>query len=200
MESKSIDEQTARAALVELNKLCELEYDLTLEGVLTHPGAQERLQRLTGVLLKRHFAKREDRGAGYNPTGANSSWVWHPDSLADPELQKLDEYQQLDDIRRENDDGTWKSLLDVEHEAGLFYVLGKWVYGKLNNDQRTFIEHYRESRSPETNLAINLVNLLPIAGVVAGVVSVPVLAVSIAFIAAEYGLDKLSQPDAIPES
>lgn len=115
------------------------------------------------------------------------------------ELQKLDEYRLLDEIRRERGDGTWEGLVEVEHEAGLFYVLGKWVYGKLNNDERSLIEHYCETRPPETNLAINMVNLLPIAGGVAGVVSVPVLAVSIAFIAAEYGLDKLSQPDAIPE-
>jgi hypothetical protein len=199
MESKDIDEQAAQAALEEISTLCMLEYGLTLEDVLTQPGAQQRLQRLTGVLLKRHFATRENRGADYNPTGANSSWVWRPEKLADPKLQKLDEYRLLDDIRREHGDGTWNSLVEVEHEAGLFYVFGRWVYGKLKHDERTLLDHYREPRSPEINLAINVVNLLPIAGVFAGIVSAPVIAVSLAFIATEYGLDKLSQPDAIPE-
>ena len=48
--------------------------------------------------------------------------------------------------------------------------------------------------------SLNLVDLVPVASVLAGAVGVPVLAVNLALIVIKFGYEKLTEPPQIPDS
>ena len=77
---KKITRKEIRDALAQLNELCAEEYgsDITLDRVLFEPDSHRgklRLQRLTGIVLKRPFA-RAGGPSEFSATGARRSWEW----------------------------------------------------------------------------------------------------------------------------
>lgn len=205
MTTEELTAEQVEAALAELGIRANEEYGCTLEEVLGGPKAEQRLQRLAGVVLKRRFADPQEPyespatlgSDSRNPTEAKHSWHWEASRFEDPELQQTGEYALLDEIRGE---WTWKQLQDgADGESGLFWILGTWIRGRLGGDKSTLWDRYHAPKSPEVELAISVVDLLPITGVLAGVVGLPVLAVNLALIVIKFGYEKLADPPEVPD-
>jgi len=96
--SKALTLESVRAAVAELEKTSRDEYECGLESLLldTSPDAALRVQRITGIVLKRPFAERKSP-TRYARTGARWSWPWaesSPDEFtksADKELAILNQ-------------------------------------------------------------------------------------------------------------
>ena len=146
------NEQVA-AALREINELAEAEYGLTLEQLLDGPMAEERLKRVAGVLLKMPFAKSCEPQS-YNPTDAKRSWDWDMSRFDEGQLRKTGEFDLLEKLLEAEGMKSWRDLIGITHEAGLFWVLGRWVKGKIQGDQKTFQDYYYEKKSPEVDFAL----------------------------------------------
>jgi hypothetical protein len=201
MSTENISSEQVKTALAELGELADKEYGLTLKQLLEGPKAEQRLQRLAGVLLKKPFAQSHEPDASYNPTDAKRSWHWGDISqFDDQQLQQTGEYNLLKQLRDAGGERSWKDLQGITHEAGLFYVLGRWIDGKLKGDERTFRDYYYDKKSPEVDFVLNVANLLPVASVLAGVVGVPVLAVNLALIVTKFGYEKVAESPAMPDA
>jgi hypothetical protein len=201
MVNTGLTKQDVEAALTQLNELAESEYGQSLEKLLEDPKGEQRLRRLAGVVLKRPFAEREERrSASDNPTDARYAWDWDEQRFNDASLQKTEEYDLLVKLRDAHG-GSWGALTHVaDDEVGLFYVLGKWIKGKVTNEGKTFRDYYYETKSPEVEAALSLVdqvfNLTPF---LAGFLGVPALTVSVALIAVKYGYEKVTDPPQTPD-
>ena len=132
--------------------------------------------------------------------GASRAWIWDEARLNDPARHEAPEYRLLAQVR--SDEGMEEGqLLDIAHEAGLMYVVGRWLHGKLTReDAESFLEVYHAERSKELDLAINAANLLPMAGYLAGLTGLPGVGVSLAMILVQYGFEKLTAPEPGPDA
>lgn len=193
-----------QAALDALNTLSRDEYGMTLEEVLLDPSpaAEQRLQRLGGITLKRPFAI-ESGPPAYSDTGARRSWPW---SAATPEAQKATApvaFALLDEFRKP---GPWQERTppagetqitwdqfkdDVEHERGLFKVLALYVNDKLRRERgKSFKEYLDTTESKRFEAGVDLATLVFDAAVtapVAAAVGIPTVAVGVALVAIQFG-------------
>ena len=194
--------QRAEAGLRELEALALAEYGVGLDQILASRDEVDRLRlvRLVGVQIKRPFAEPEARDGFSGNLGASQAWFWDPAKLNDPANQATAEFELLERVRTES--GMEKGdLIGVSQEAGLMYIVGQWLYGKLTEDEaKSFIEVYHQKRSKETGLAISLANMLPVVGFFAGLTGVPAVGVSLAMLLVQYGFEKLTQPAAGPDA
>lgn len=201
MTDHTLTLQEAEAALADLRALAMDEYGVELEQLFFSPDEESRMRlvRLSGIVVKRPFAVPEEREDYSGNLGASKAWYWDVDKLNDPAKEETPEYQLLEKVR--TDSGMDKdSLLGIAQEAGLMYVLGSWLYGKITKEEaRSFVDLYYEKKSRSTELAISAANLLPVAGLLAGVTGVPALGVSLAMLLVQYGFEKLTAPDTGPD-
>ena len=165
-------------------------------------GSGERATRSRpAAVLADPFAGPEDCPGYSGNLGAARAWIWDVDKLNDPARQETSEFQLLERVRTESgmDKG---DLLAVAQEAGLMYVFGQWLHGKLTDENaKTFVEVYHAEKSKELSLALNVADtILPVAGVLAGVTGLPALGVSLAIIVAKYGFEKLTEPEPGPDA
>ena len=208
----SVDQ--VRDALAELDELSRSEYGLDLRVLLRDKGAlsAKRLQRLTGIALKRPFAQRvEAKQPG--ETQARYAWPWtekDPDAGAAPEAFAL-----LDQIRRPgpwretspyppSDDPQapigWNQLKnDAENERGLFKIVALYAADKVKGRERkTLREYYRAEESHNLESALDLavvVTDFAITGPIAAAVGVHMVAVGLALIAVQFGYQFLTDPN-----
>ena len=198
MTEHTLSPQQVEAALKDIDQLAQKEYGLPLAQLLKSDDAGPRMQRLAGVILKKPFAEPKKPGP-YNPTGASRSWHWDAERLDNPALAGTPEHELLKQLRDAQGGHGWGYLLDVTHEAGLMYVVGKWLKARMDADPKSFRQCYYEPTSPEVDLVLNVANLLPYASALAGLVGAPVLAVNLALILAKFGYEKLTDPPPQPE-
>lgn len=202
MTGQTLSLQQAEAGLAELRALAKEEYGVELEELALRQDEESRMRlvRLAGIQVKRPFAEPEPRPDHSGNLGAARAWYWDFDKLNDPATEEAPEYRLLEKVRA--DEGMDKDdLVAIAHEAGLMYVVGRWLYEKMTEEQaRTFIEIYHARRSKETDLAINIANLLPVVSFFAGLTGVPALGVSLAMLLVQYGFEKLTDPEPGPDA
>lgn len=202
MTDQTLTLEEAEAALADIRLLAKDEYGVELEQLFFSQDEESRMRlvRLSGILVKRPFAVPEEREHHSGNLGASKAWYWDVDKLNDPAREQTPEYQLMEKVR--TDQGMEKDgLLNIAQEAGLMYVVGRWLYGKVTEDEaRSFVDLYYETKSKETELAISAANLLPVAGMLAGVTGIPALGVSLAMLLVQYGFEKLTAPDAGPDT
>jgi hypothetical protein len=201
-----------RAAIADLGALSESEYGMRLEQLLLdETSGPLRLQRLSGIVLKRKFARRR-ANAGYSMTGANWSWPWVEGSPEPHGASSSRELQLLNELRKagpwneskpqaqsRGDESSWEDFkADVEHERGLFKILALWVDDKWNGNETKTLRAYLEtpeSRRFETGLDLTtLVFDAAITGPLAALLGVPTLAVGVALVGIQYGYRRLTDP------
>ncbi|MHC4550795.1 MAG: hypothetical protein ACYTEZ_18705 [Planctomycetota bacterium] len=193
MPQEGLTQEQVEVSLAELDALCRCEYGCGLVDVLQGELAAVRLQRLTGVLLKKRFATMQRPDPHHNPTEAAHSWHWSIDLFDRPELQKTGEYDLLNQLRDAEGMPTWDHLASVTQERGLYKVLTLWLKDKLAGEQgKTFREYYYAKETPEFKSTLDIANtIVGGASAIASVVGVPTIAVNLALIACEYGYEKL---------
>jgi hypothetical protein len=204
--------QDIQASLSELNALSLKEYGLTLEAVLLDqsPIAAMRVQRLTGILLKRPFAI-ESGASAVNETGARRSWPWAQESpdvraaVAPAEFAVLKELRQPGPWQERTPPAgageiTWEQLKDdVETERGLFKVLALYLNDKLRRQSGKSFKDYLEAKeSKQFEAGLDLAQLVFDAGVmdpIAAAIGVPTVAVGVALVAIQYGYRIFTDPN-----
>ncbi len=204
--------QEIRASLSELNSLSLEEYGITLEALLQDPSPRSamRLQRLTGILLKRPFAIPSGAPA-YNETAARRSWPWASESpevhaaVAPAEFAVLNELRQPGPWHEQTPPAgekeiTWQQFKDdVEHERGLFKVLALYLNDKLRGREGKSFKEYleaKESRPFEAGLDLaDVVFSSAIIDPLAAAVGVPTIAVGVALVAIHYGYRIFTDPN-----
>ena len=204
-------------ALAFLNDLCSKEYPgVTLEDVLLDPNAnisELRLQRLTGIALKKPFAKPGERTQS-SVTRAERSWEWsttEPDEASFPKSKELEIINELrmpgswndrKPFASTKDDQTpteWKDFThDVDHERGLFKVLVLYIDDKLKGKQKRSLVDYTEAdESRRLEAGLDMATLVFDAAVTTPLVSLlgihPVV-VGTVLIGCRFGYRKLLDP------
>lgn len=202
------------AALQEFNELSLDEYGISLEQLLldgSQLGAQ-RMQRLTGIMLKQKFA-RPQAPTHFSATKARRSWPWSgsPVSAAS---RAPEEFAILEELRKPGpwnerkpnatqQDGepiTWEDFMfDAEHERGLFKFLALYISDRVRKRNGKSFHDYleaKESRNFETGLDLTmLVFDAAIMGPIAAVIGIPTLAVGVTLVGIRYGYRKLTDPN-----
>jgi hypothetical protein len=205
--TKDLNLGDIKAALSELNQISLDEYGLGLEDLLLDPSEDSalRVQRLTGIALKRPFARQAP--ASYSITDARRSWPWTEDPPEDHAKVAPNELAILNELRMPgpwnerkplagNADDlvpiTWEELKDdADHERGLFKILALYVDDKLNHrDGKSFREYLKTDESPRFEAGLDLATLVFDAAVtvpVATLLGVPTVAVGLALVGIQYG-------------
>jgi hypothetical protein len=201
------DHQKVRAALKDLSEICQGEYGISLESLLLDDSrdAALRLQRVTGIVLKRPFATRQPRTGGASMTGAQNAWPWRdedPDKLASsaPELALLENLRTTGPWSRGNSYAynqtpgekiPWQAFKsDVEHERGLFKVLALWVSDQVDEKDRSLKEYLDAKESKRFEAGLDLAVLLADAAIMTPLgafLGVPSVAIGIALVGIQYG-------------
>lgn len=211
-----LEMEQIRAALAELDDLCQAEYGLRLEQLLTDtaPNAAIRMQRLTGIVLKAKFAT-SGPSPSHSVTGARRSWPWNqvPPEVggagAPRELRLLDELRlpgpwnerkPLSGTPEDEVPISWQEFQDdAEHERGLFKILALYVVDKFRGREGKTLREYveaDESRRFETGLDLaTLVFDAAVTAPLASLLGLPTLAVGVSLVAVQYGYRKLTDPD-----
>jgi hypothetical protein len=202
------------AALREFDELSQHEYGIPLQQLLLDKSAlsAQRMQRLTGIVLKKKFATPTAVGP-YSATHARRSWPWagSPEKAASSAPQ---EFAILEELRKPGSwnerkpratptDGapiSWNEFMDdAEHERGLFKVLALYVSDKLQSRQGKSIRGYLESsESRKFEAGLDLAVLVfdaAVTGPVAAVLGLPTVAVGIALVGIQFGYRKLVDPN-----
>lgn len=209
--SKSIELEQIKAALAELDQISIDEYGLALEDLLLDPSPDSalRVQRLTGIVLKRPFA-RPAPPASYSRTGARRSWPWaggtpeEQAKVAPRELAILNHlrmpgpWNERKPLAGTADDLvpiTWSDLKDdADTERGLFKILALYVDDKLKGREgRTLREYLETDESRRFEAGLDLATLIFDATVtppLASLLGIPTLAVGVALVCIQYGYRK----------
>jgi hypothetical protein len=207
--SKHLELKEVKAALKELNQLSMREYDgRKLEDLLLDPSPDSalRVQRLTGIMLKRPFAKKGGRPA-YSMTGARRSWPWADETPEQRAKVAPKEFAILNELRKPgswherkptgnaNDPITWEDFKDdADNERGLFKILVLYVDDKLKDrDKKSFREYLEAKESPRFAAGLDLATLVFDAAVtvpVATLLGIPSIAVGVALVGIQYGYRK----------
>ena len=202
------------AALREFDELSRDEYGISLEELLLDQstlGAQ-RMQRLTGIVLKKKFATPVAAGS-YSATHARRAWPWagSPEKAASSAPR---EFAVLEELRKPGlwnerkpkatpKDGapiSWDDFMDdAEHERGLFKVLALDVSDKLRSRQRKSFRDYLESKeSRKFEAGLDLAMLVfdaAVTGPVLAVLGLPTVAVGVALVGIQFGYRKVTDPN-----
>jgi len=210
----SLTKAQVAAAVAELDALSKSEYGLPLEQLLLDdsPLAAQRMQRLTGIVLKQKFARRSGP-ARYGSTGAKHSWPW-AGSPASAAKSAPKEFEILGELRKpgpwnerkpkatpqDPESSTWDEFRDdVEHERGLFKVLALYVNDRINAREKKSIREYLESKETRKfEAGLDLATLVfdaAITGPVAALLGLPTLAVGVALVGMQYGYRKFTDPN-----
>ncbi len=208
----SLSRSQIRDALRVLDDLAQEEYGASLETLLLSGGelASLRLERLTGIALKRPFAIPRV-GANRSATNARRSWSWSDQSLDSCRRDSPDAFAVLEELRSP---GPWnRSIIargagsapvswdhfkrDVEHERGLFKVLALYVADRLSGtgskSLRAYIEA-SESRRFEAGLDLAvLVSDAALMSPIAALIGVPEVAVGLALIGIQFGYRRFTE-------
>jgi hypothetical protein len=214
-KGKPLGKTEIRAALSELNRLCRAEYEIELEELLIDksPLAALRMQRLTGIALKRKFARCR-RATEKGATGAHRAWPWKKRSPeeskagAERELKLLNKlrmpgpWNERKPLSGTSDDRvpiTWDEFKDdVEHERGLFKVVALYVADKVKGREgKTLREYLDAEESPRFEAGLDLTVLLSEIAVItpiASLLGVPTVAVGVTLVAMQYGYRRLTDP------
>lgn len=217
-----ITKEEINAALADLDELAKDEYGITLEEVLQDnvqldlgvPRAEIRLQRLTGIVLKRPFAKPEKRTEP-SETGAVRSWKWQdsePGGASSTHAKELDIINQLripgswnerKPLTGSSDDDkvslSWNQFTDdVDHERGLFKVLILYADDQLKGRPTRPLSEYTEAaESRKLEAGLDLATLIfdaAITAPLAGLLGVPTLVVGTVLVGARFGYRKIIDP------
>ena len=210
---KAVTLEAVRAALTELDKISKDEYECGLEALLldTSPDAELRVQRITGIVLKRPFARR-DFPAPYTRTGARWSWPWANEAPEELASSAEKEFEILDQLRmpgpwneRKPLSGnaedhvpiSWGDLQDdADNERGLFKIMVLYVDDKIKGRHRRSLRDYveaDESRHFEAGLDLaTLVFDATVTAPLASLVGLPTVAVGIALVGIQWGYRKLT--------
>ncbi len=210
---KVLDLQQIRRAIAELDELSKKEYGLGLEQVLVDdtPNGAVRLQRLTGIVLKREFAEPGGPPT-YTRTGARRSWPWKdapPEASAERaprefeilrELRMPGPWNERKPLSGTVDDQvpiSWEQLQDdADNERGLFKILALYVEDKLKGrDRKTLREYLETDESRRFEAGLDLATLVfdaAITGPVAALLGLPTLAVGVALVGVQYGYRALT--------
>jgi hypothetical protein len=205
------DLEEIRAALLELNEISLDEYGVGLEDLLLDrsPNSALRVQRLTGIVLKRPFANRAG-SASASLTGARRSWPWAPGtpedhaSVAPKELTILNqlrmpgpwnERKPLAGNAADMVPITWSELKDdADNERGLFKILALYVDDKLKHrDSRSFREYLDADETRRFEAGLDLATLVFDAAVTAPLLTllgIPTVAVGVALVGIQFGYRK----------
>ena len=205
--TESLAPEEIKAALAELNQISLDEYGLGLEDILLDPSENSalRLQRVTGIALKRPFATQAP--PSFTLTGARRAWPWAGDSpevhanVAPNELAILNELRMpgpwnerkpLTGTAADLEPITWDQLKDdADHERGLFKILALYVDDKLKGRDRKSLREYldtKESHGFEAGLDLaTLVFDAAVTGPVATLLGVPTVAVGLVLVGIQYG-------------
>jgi hypothetical protein len=208
--SKHLELKKINAALKELNDISKGEYEpqRELEDLLLDPSpiSALRIQRITGIALKRPFA-RKGPAAPYSATSALRSWPWADGTPEQQANDALKEFAILNQLRMPGPwhepklgagtaDGsaaiTWEEFKkDADHERGLFKILALYVDDKLKGrDGKSFREYLEAKESRRFEAGLDLAVLLFDAAVtapVATLLGVPSVAVGVALVGIQYG-------------
>jgi hypothetical protein len=129
-----------RAAVREIHELCDSEHGISLPQLLVSELGDLRLQRLTGILLKRPFARAVSRSEPACGLGGRSDWVWVRERFEDPSRIRTGEYHLLEALRQTVPPrrpgacagATWDDLLfEADHERGLYKILVRWLRAEI---------------------------------------------------------------------
>ena len=140
------------------------------------PDSALRVQRLTGIVLKRPFA-RAAPPLLYSKTGARRSWPWANDAPEQQAKVAPKEFAILNQLRMPgpwnerkplagNADDlepiTWNDLKDdADNERGLLKILALYVNDKLKHrDGKSFREYLEADESPRFEAGLDLAMLL----------------------------------------
>ena len=216
--TKGLTPREIETALAKLNRLSFGEYGVGLERLLhdDSPDAALRIQRLTGIALKRPFA-RPSKPRGYTRTGARRSWPWKKTSPAASANKAPKQYKVLNQLRQPgpwnerkplagtSGDSTpisWDTFKDdVDHERGLFKVLALYVEDKLKGRGRKTLKEYLDAKeSPRfeagLSLAANLAHLAVLTPLVRMLGLPADVAIGLALVGVQYGYRMLTDPNA----
>jgi hypothetical protein len=208
--TEGLGTEEIKAGLSELNQISLDEYGLGLEDLLLDPSENSalRLQRVTGIALKRPFATQAP--PSYTITGARRSWPWTEDSPEDHAKIAPNEFAILNELRkpgpwneRKSLAGTAEDLVpitwaelkdDADHERGLFKILALYVDDKLKHRDRKSLREYLEIKeSPRFEAGLDLATLVFDAAVtvpVATLLGIPSVAVGLALVGIQYGFKR----------
>ena len=204
MVGTSLPHGDYRAAVAELDGLCQSEYGIGLVSLLQDRDQKpdltlERLRRLTGILLKQPFAEPTEVEPGETTdTGANYRWAWQKDRMLDPASKARPEYQvlmQLFPRYGQGEDEQVIHALSQLAERGVYKALSLWLKDKLKGDQtKSFREYSARKESAEFATLLNIADWASqgvIGSVLAPVAGVPAVAVALGLIVGKYGYQKL---------
>ena len=206
-EDTVLTQEKIKQGLNDLEKLAHDEYGITFEEILADENPQ-RLERITGILIKRPFATSREREQNdpFSETGAHTIWTWDIEKLkvGVPEAEK--EYELLNKLCKpgpwheewnQTTGTTWEAFADdVDQERGLFKVMALYLKDRLDKSgkTRTIAEYYKAEESETLKRGLDLATILAQASIVAPIISavgIPGLAVSLALFVADYGADRL---------
>jgi hypothetical protein len=89
MEALQLSKEHIDKAIADLDHLSQEEYGYGINELLADADtalATLRMQRLTGILLKRNFAKPKRIGGTPTETQARRAWIWKLKTFSDPRL------------------------------------------------------------------------------------------------------------------
>src|SRR5262249_42169799 len=212
-KNKTLSRAQIRTALADLNRLSNAEYGVSLEQLLTEKRRDSalRMQRLTGIVLKRPFAKKSPP-TKHSATGARRSWPWKkraPETstaIAPKELALLNELRMPGPWNeRKKRTGTAKDKIpvswgefqsDVEHERGLFKVLALYVNDKIRGQSpKTLREYLKADESRRFEAGLDLANLVfdfAVTAPLATLLGIPSLAVGVALVGVQFGYRRMT--------
>ena len=204
-----LEREELNAALMVLNQISEDEYGPGLEDLLLDPSPNSalRIQRITGIALKKSFANKSETAPRYSMTGARRSWPWADGTPEQHAEDAPNEFAILNQLRMPGpwnerkpltgtaDDLTpitWKEFEDdADNERGLFKILALYVDDKLKRrDRKSFREYLEAEESRRFEAGLDLAVLLFDAAVTAPVLTllgVPSVAVGVVLVGIQYG-------------
>jgi hypothetical protein len=190
------------AALAQLDALSRNEYGSSLIEVLQDPNhalGLQRVRRLTGIVLKRPFARASELPTPSSATHAHRAWEWVPAEMEGAEDPKSAEAELLRHLRDSlpalsQRPPTWEDLRDeADHERGLFKVLAGYLADRLKGRDIQSMRAYLDAHETRTtkavlDLATLASNFLVVSPILAAV-GVPEVAVGLAVIGIRWGYD-----------
>lgn len=206
---KAIGNVPIETLLKDLDQLCQEEYSkpgqdyglLQLLADKDHDLALERLQRLTGVMLKRRFAMPHPVEGATSATRANRQWHWDRDRLESSAPAETPELGILDELRRDLPRSarrapTWEGLaFEAEHERGLYKLLVLWIADKWQGKETESIRNYIDAKeSPRFESILDVADTVSQAAITGGLAALGIsgdVAVPLVLIAAQYGYRKI---------
>jgi len=215
--SETLTLEEVRVALAELDEISKDEYKCGLETLLldTSPDAALRVQRVTGIVLKKPFAKRKSPPP-YTRTGARWSWPWAKESPEEVGKRAEKEFEILNQLRmpgpwnerkplagnaEDHIPISWSELQDdADNERGLFKIMVLYVDDNIKGRHRRPLREYLEAdESRHFEAGLDLATLVFDATVTApraSLIGLPTVSIGIALVGIQWGYRKLTDTNA----